>query len=66
MTRAPWYIRNENIHKDLKVSFVKDEFAKVKQSYKSKLEAHPNTLARCLAETSAHTRLLRPDRPPMD
>ena len=66
MTGAPWYIRNENIHKDHHVSFVKDEFEKVKQSYKSKLEANPNILARTLAETSAHTRLRRADRPPMN
>ena len=26
MPRAPWYVRNENIHKELQIPFVKDEF----------------------------------------
>ena len=66
MTAAPWYIRNENIHKDLQILFVRKEFERVKLSYKSKLEAHPNTLARSLAQTSEHSRLRRSDRPPMN
>ena len=28
ITRAPWYIRYENIHKDLQIPFVKDKFKK--------------------------------------
>ena len=48
-TQAPWYVRNENIHKDLQIPFVKDEFKRAKEKCSLKLEMHPNSLARELA-----------------
>ena len=38
ITRAPWYIRNENKHEDLQILFVKDEFKRAKEKYILKLE----------------------------
>ena len=37
-TGAPWYIRNENIHGDLEVPLVKDEFKKLSVKYIIKLQ----------------------------
>ena len=64
MTGAPWYIRNENIHRDLEVPLVRDEFRKLREKYILKLETHPNPLARSLAEVQSATRLRRADFPP--
>ena len=66
ITRAPWYIRNENIHKDLQIPFVKDEFKRAKEKYILKLEMHPNSLARQLSNRCTQSRLRRADKPPMD
>ena len=49
ITRAPWYVRNENIHKDLQIPFVKDEFKTTKEKYILKLEMRPNSQARQLS-----------------
>ena len=32
ITREPWYIRNESLHKDLQIPFVKDEFKRAKEN----------------------------------
>lgn len=37
MIGSSWFIRNENIDKDLEVSLVKHEFEKVRVKYISKL-----------------------------
>lgn len=36
-TGAPWYIRKENIHRDLMIPLVKDEFRRIQERYVSKL-----------------------------
>ena len=46
MTGAPWFVRNENIHKDLNISEVKTEFAKIREKHITKLQSHVNPLAR--------------------
>ena len=66
MTGAPWYIRNENIQNDLQIPPVKKEFQLKKQKYIQKLIAHPNILARPLANISTHSRLRRADMPPLN
>lgn len=63
ITGAPWYIRNENIHKDLEVPMVKEEFHKVRERYKLKLQHHPNPLAQLLIRTQVRKRLRRADLP---
>ena len=57
MTGAPWYIRNKNIHNDLEVPLVKDEFEKTREKYALKLRQHPNPLARLLTTTQSQSRL---------
>ena len=52
---------NENIHKDLQISLVKDEFKRAKEKYSLKLEMHPNSLARQLTNrcTQGYVELTR-------
>ena len=57
ITGAPWYIRNENIHKDLNIPLVKNEICRLQTNYKLKLELHPNPLARHLMNAAVTTRL---------
>lgn len=64
MTRAPWYIRNENLHKDLGIPLVKEEFERSRDKYITKLYSHPNPLVKHLLRTRSHTRLRRADLPP--
>jgi len=52
ITGAPWYTRNQNIHRDLGVVAVKDEIDKQKGSYNEKLSMLPNRLARGLTWVS--------------
>ena len=33
ITAAPWYVKNSNIHKDLKVPFIKDEIKRYAETY---------------------------------
>ena len=63
MTGAPWYIRNDNIHKDLNIPTVKAEFEKIRQRYTIKLQSHVNPLAQPLSNLATSTRLKRTDRP---
>ena len=61
---APWYIRNENIHRDLNIPLVKDEIKITQGRYIEKLKVHPNPLARLLVQTHSSSRLRRADLPP--
>jgi len=63
ITGAPWYIRNQNIHRDLSILTVKDEIDKHKASYNEKLSVHPNRPARGLTWVSSRSRLQRNDLP---
>ena len=42
---APWFITNDNIHKDLRISKVKNEINKFGRKYIDRLSNHSNTLA---------------------
>ena len=42
---ALWYIRNEDIRKDLKIPTVKKEIGKYTRKYKERTVTHPNQLA---------------------
>jgi len=63
ITGAPWYVRNDLIHKDLNIPKVKTEFEKSRQKYMRKLEYHVNPLASSLANLLSSSRLKRTDRP---
>lgn len=62
ITGAPWYIKNENIHRDLLVPMVKTEFKKSRLKYVEKLKNHVNPLAQCLSQLEQFSRLKRYDR----
>ena len=58
---APWYIRNDIIHRDLNVPTIQEEIKKYSISYIDKLMVHPNYLARGLLRFEGHQRLKRTD-----
>ena len=49
IVNAPWYARNEDLRKDLKIPTVKEEIARYAKKYKERLVTHPNQL---VAETN--------------
>lgn len=59
ITKAPWYVSNHTIQRDLKICTVKDEIKKFSDRYKTRLENHPNPLAVALLQAPATTRLKR-------
>lgn len=61
ITGAPWYVKNSNIHKDLQVPLVKCEILNYVDKYLTKLETHPNPLARNILQHDGHTRLKKKD-----
>lgn len=61
ITGAPWFIRNSNIHKDLQIPTINEEIHSSKSNYLSRLQAHPNPLAKNLLQRSYTKRLKRRD-----
>lgn len=59
ITCAPWYIRNNNIHKDLYIHTIREEIIKSCTNYVTKVSEHPNPLARDLLLFEGHRRLKR-------
>ena len=41
---APWYVANETIHRDLKISTVKEEISKFSNRYNIRVNNHQNPL----------------------
>lgn len=44
VVNAPWYVRNENLRKDLKITMVKEEIDRCTNRYKEGITTHPNQL----------------------
>uniref|UniRef100_A0A034VFD2 Putative RNA-directed DNA polymerase from transposon X-element n=1 Tax=Bactrocera dorsalis TaxID=27457 RepID=A0A034VFD2_BACDO len=63
ITGAPWYIRNENIQRDLRIPDVRTEIEQRSAKYALKLSVHPNQLARSLLRVNRSSRLRRNDLP---
>ena len=42
---APWYVRNEDIRRDLGIPTVKEEINRYAERYKERIATHPNRLA---------------------
>ena len=63
ITGAPWYVRSENIQRDLNIPSVTNAITELKEKYHSKLHTHPNHLARGLIQLSSRSRLRRKDLP---
>lgn len=64
IVNAPWFIRNKTIHNDLEIAFVTDVIKNISTRYRSKLQNHPNELARKLLSAQKYQRLQRID--PLD
>lgn len=48
IVKAPWFIRNANIHRDLEMPTIVNEISKLTRKYTQRLVYHPNALARNL------------------
>nr|KAF7398310.1 hypothetical protein H0235_016318 [Vespula pensylvanica] len=48
IVNAPWYVRNEQIRKDLKIKSVEEEVSNMYARYKERLRNHPNVPVRIL------------------
>ena len=58
MVNAPWYVRNEDIRRDLGIPRVKEEINKYAEKYKERVATHPNPLATETINTSNMERRL--------
>jgi hypothetical protein len=45
MVNAPWYIRNDDLHRDLLVDFVSSEIQRFAQKHEERLHHHVNIQA---------------------
>jgi hypothetical protein len=45
MVNAPWYIRNNNLHRDLQVDVVSSEIQRFTQEHEGRLHHHENAEA---------------------
>ena len=43
-TRAPWHMRSNDLHRDIKIDSVKEHCRKLSSSYFDKADSHPNSL----------------------
>lgn len=59
IVNAPWYFRNDDIRKDLKISTVKEEITQYVKKYREKVKTHPNQLAAELHTNRIGRRLRR-------
>ena len=51
IVNVPWYVRNDDIRRDLGIPTIKEEISRYSEKYKSRIATHPNRLA---AETINH------------
>ena len=56
---APWYVTNETIHRDLKISTVKDEIHKSRSIYNTRVNNHHNPIVTQLLDTTHQIRRLK-------
>jgi hypothetical protein len=57
ITNAPWYVTNQTLHDDLKVSFIKDVIQEKSINHHDKLENHSNPILQPLLEQQQRRRL---------
>lgn len=57
--RAPWYVKNSTILRDLNISTVKEEISKISTKYHVRLSNHPNQLVSHLLSANIHRRIKR-------
>ena len=44
IVNAPWYVRNDDIRRDLGIPTVKEEISRYSEKYKSRIATHTNRL----------------------
>ena len=63
IVKAPWYVPNALIHRDLKTREVEEEIKIYARRHENRLHRHPNTTAIELLDTSLDTRRLKRVKP---
>ena len=63
ITCAPWYISNDQIHRDLQIPFVKDKVTRLSIRYQQRLESHLNPLSLALIIDNTDVRRLKRCKP---
>lgn len=63
IVNAPWYIRNDNLHRDLNMEQVKDEIKKHAVKHENRLRQHVNAEVRHLLDTTMVVRRLQRKKP---
>jgi hypothetical protein len=63
IVNASWYVPNKQLHTDLGISPVREEFTNISYKYKDKLTAQPNELATTLLNDEVEPRRLNRFKP---
>lgn len=58
IVNCPWYVRNSDLHRDLKIPYVKDEIQNYANKHIERLFQHVNEEASIIARNQANTRRL--------
>jgi hypothetical protein len=59
ITQAPWYVTNETLHRDLRITPVREIFKEKAEAHRKTLSTHPNSLMGPLTIHSSTRRLRR-------
>ena len=60
---APWYVRNDMLHRDLNIPHVKDVIRNIAKKHYDRLAAHRNPKAIRLLDYPSHLRRLQRKKP---
>lgn len=63
VVNAPWYIRNDNLHRDLGMEHVSEEIKKYAVKHKERLHCHERAEIRCLLDKTSIIRRLKRMKP---
>lgn len=63
IVNAPWYVRNEDLHRELRVRTVKEEIQKIARRHEERLHKHPNVEVLQLLDNQDLVRRLRRTKP---
>jgi hypothetical protein len=63
MVNVPWYIRKNDLHKDLQVDVVSSEIQRFAQKHEGKLHHHANAEAIQLLDNTCILRILQRRKP---
>lgn len=63
IVNAPWYVRNEDLHRELQVRTVKEEIAIAARRHEERLHNHPNVEALQLLDNQNTVRRLKRTKP---